>query len=332
MDVLRGSSARLLSLVAKLQMADAYTSTDSDGDVDAADAAAAIASRSSSSSSSSSSGVMESDLDASIDLMESSIRGVHSKLDFMTQENTRLGQQLTDEQHRNRVLQGDLIESAGQVTRLQEKIASDGAIVLQYLAGMLKSVDLTLTSTPEQSDDVIALLSTLQTEIDTIMSSRHDLSLKVEELLVNWNNEKALSAQKTAEIEQMKSEHSEELAAATSNNADINALSQSLAATATENNLLRQRIEELVDVNNKELLIQHQGLSAQLQEKSDSIEAIKEEVQATVASYKKDIHDLTLAAAESEKEKISLREQLTSRDTELAEKGYVYVCMHEQYV
>ena len=40
---------------------------------------------------------------------------------------------------------------------------------------------------------------------------------------------------------------------------------------------------------------------------------------------------MTIAAEEAEKEKSSLREQLSSRDTELAEKGYVcmYVCMHE---
>ena len=43
---------------------------------------------------------------------------------------------------------------------------------------------------------------------------------------------------------------------------------------------------------------------------------------------------MTIAAEEAEKEKSSLREQLSSRDSELAEKGYVYmyvciyVCMH----
>ena len=129
-------------------------------------------------------------------------------------------------------------------------------------------------------------------------------------MLVSYNNEKALSEQKTAEIEHIQSKYADELRAATSNNADITALSQSLtdkeesiAAMAAENEILRQRIQEIADANKKELLAQQQMLSAQLQEKGDFIQAMKEKVQATVTSYKKDIQDLTWAAAESEKEK-----------------------------
>ena len=102
-------------------MADAYTSTESDGN-GVGNAATAD--------------VMDSDLEASIDLMESSILGFHSKLDSMSEEMTSLSDRLTDEQHRNRVL-------AGQVTSLQEKVASDGAVVQQYVTDMLKLVNLT---------------------------------------------------------------------------------------------------------------------------------------------------------------------------------------------
>ena len=300
-------------------MADAFTSTESDGNGDGNAAATADA--------------MDSDLEASIDLMESSILGFHSKLDSMSEEMTSLSDRLTDEQHRNRVL-------AGQVASLQEKVASDGAVVQQYVTDMLKLVNLTQTEESSQHDDSFALLSTLQAAVGTIMSSHHDLSLKVEELLVSYSNEKALCEQKTAEIEHIQSKYADELKAATSNNADITALSlsladkeESIAAMAAENEILRQRIEEIADANKKELLAQQQVLSAQLQEKGDFIQAMKEKVQATVASYKKDIQDLTWAAAESEKEKGALREQLTSRDTELAERGYVcisiYVCIQD---
>eukprot|EP01036_Dinobryon_divergens_P031779 gene31779-41245_t len=256
---------------------------------------------------------MDSDLEASIDLMESSILGFHSKLDSMSEEMTSLSDRLADEQHRNRVLESDLTQSAGQVTSLQEKMASDGAVLQQYVMDMLRLVNLTQTEESSQNDDSFALLSTLQAAVGTIMSSRHDLSLKVEELLVSYNNEKALSEQKTAEIEHIQSKYADDLKAATSNNADITALSQSLAekeesiaAMAAENEILRQRIEEIADANKKELLAQQQMLSAQLQEKGDFIQAMKEKVQATVTSYKKDIQDLTLAAAESEKEKSSI--------------------------
>ena len=222
-------------------MADAFTSTESDGNGNAAAAAA---------------DVMDSDLEASIDLMESSILGFHSKLDSMSEEMTSLSDRLTDEQHRNRVL-------AGQVASLQEKVASDGAVVQQYVTDMLKLVNLNQTEESSQHDDSFALLSTLQAAVGTIMSSHHDLSLKVEELLVSYNNEKALSEQKTAEIEHIQSKYADELRAATSNNADITALSQSLAdkeesiaAMAAENEILRQRIEEIADANKKELLAQ----------------------------------------------------------------------------
>jgi chromosome segregation ATPase len=271
LEFLRGSSARLTSLVARLQVNDAHTSTDSDTEI------------------------KESDLDDSIDQMETSIHLVHSKLDFITLENSRLSQQVTslsagliDEQQRCQVLEGDLTQSVGQVAQLQEKIASDAAVVRQYVTGLLNLVKPTQSYPPEQCDDVLALLSALQAEVNSMISSHHDLSRQVNDLLVSSNEEKALSAQKTAEMEEMKSKYAAESAAASSNNADITALSQSLSemdaaitAVTSENNLLRKQLEELIEAQ--------KVLSAQLQEKSTYIDTLKEKVQATVASFKKDI-------------------------------------------